>query len=94
LTSGDVYVLTILAKLTMKIINQIINLETETGINIYNITPQIQEIIKTSGITQGQALIFSRHTTTALAINEDEERLLVELDGARNRTVLIQVSGI
>ena len=27
-------------------------------------------------IKNGQALIFSRHTTTALAINENEERLL------------------
>jgi thiamine phosphate synthase YjbQ (UPF0047 family) len=54
---------------TMKIISQIINVETETGINIYNITPKIQEIVKNSGIAQGQALIFSRHTTTALAIN-------------------------
>jgi secondary thiamine-phosphate synthase enzyme len=63
----------------MKINSQIINLETEPGINIHNITSQIQEIVKASGITQGQALIFSRHTTTALAINEDEERLLKDI---------------
>ncbi len=28
---------------------------------------------------QGQVLVFSRHTTTALAINEDEERLLEDV---------------
>jgi secondary thiamine-phosphate synthase enzyme len=63
----------------MKIISKIINIETESGINIYNVTPQIKEIIGESEIKQGQALIFSRHTTTALAINEDEERLLKDI---------------
>ena len=63
----------------MKIISQIINIKTEAGINIYNVTPQIEEIITSSGIKQGSCLIFSRHTTTALAINEDEERLWVDL---------------
>ena len=63
----------------MQIIHKTIELETETGINIYNVTPQIKEVVTESGITNGQVLIFSRHTTTALAINEDEERLLVDI---------------
>ena len=65
----------------MKIINKIINLKTEAEINIYNVTPQIEEVIVSSTIQQGTCLIFSRHTTTALAINEYEERLLVDLKG-------------
>ncbi len=60
----------------MPIINQIIEVETEQGIGIYNITPQIEEMLKTTYIKNGQVLVFSRHTTTALAINEYEERLL------------------
>lgn len=63
----------------MKIINKIINIKTETKINIYNVTPKISELIVSSGIKQGTCLIFSRHTTTALAINEYEERLLVDI---------------
>ena len=63
----------------MQIIHKTIELETETGINIQNVTPQIKQIITESGITNGQVSIFSRHTTTALAINEDEERLLVDI---------------
>lgn len=63
----------------MKIINKIINIQTEAKINIYNVTPQISDFIVSSGIKEGQALIFSRHTTTALAINEYEERLLVDI---------------
>jgi secondary thiamine-phosphate synthase enzyme len=63
----------------MKIIHKTINIATESGINIYNVTPQIQEVITDSGIENGQVLVFSRHTTTALAINEYEERLLVDI---------------
>jgi secondary thiamine-phosphate synthase enzyme len=61
------------------IINQIFEVETEVGINIYNITPQIQQFLASTTIQNGQILIFSRHTTTALAINENEERLLEDI---------------
>ncbi len=63
----------------MPIINKIIQIETLDGINIHNITSKIQLIIEETAIKNGQALIFSRHTTTALAINEDEERLLEDI---------------
>ncbi|WP_088892929.1 secondary thiamine-phosphate synthase enzyme YjbQ [Leptolyngbya ohadii] len=63
----------------MQIVNRSIELETATGIEIYDITPQIKAIVKETGIQNGQALIFSRHTTTALAINEFEPRLMDDL---------------
>ncbi|OUL20288.1 secondary thiamine-phosphate synthase enzyme [Nostoc sp. T09] len=63
----------------MTIINQLIEIATEQGINIHNITPQIQDLINSTSIQNGQALVFSRHTTTALAINENEERLLEDV---------------
>ncbi|MFB2976062.1 secondary thiamine-phosphate synthase enzyme YjbQ [Microseira sp. BLCC-F43] len=63
----------------MQIINEIVEVETDAGINIYNITPNLTKIIEASGIKTGQVLVFSRHTTTALAINEYEERLLEDI---------------
>ncbi|MBD6616021.1 YjbQ family protein [Komarekiella sp. 'clone 1'] len=63
----------------MPIINKIIQIETEQGINIHNITPQIQDFIASTSIKNGQILVFSRHTTTALAINENEVRLLEDV---------------
>lgn len=63
----------------MLITNKIIEVETRVGINIHNITPQIEGIVLSSEIKNGQCLIFSRHTTTALAINENEERLLQDV---------------
>ena len=63
----------------MAIFNHTIEIKTDEGINIHNITPQIQDLIASTPIKNGQALIFSRHTTTALAINEYEERLLTDI---------------
>ncbi len=63
----------------MQIINQIIEIPTEPGINIYNITLQINKILEETGIKNGQVLVFSRHTTTALTINENEERLIEDV---------------
>ncbi|MDZ7959276.1 MAG: secondary thiamine-phosphate synthase enzyme YjbQ [Aulosira sp. DedQUE10] len=63
----------------MPIVNQLIEIATDEGINIHNITPQIQDFIASTSIQNGQALVFSQHTTTALAINENEERLLEDI---------------
>ena len=63
----------------MTIITNTITIETEPGINIHNITPQVKAILATTSIQNGQVIVFVRHTTTALAINEDEERLLQDL---------------
>lgn len=49
------------------------------GICIYNLTPQLVKIINSSSIKNGQVLVFSQHTTTALAINENEDRLLEDV---------------
>jgi len=63
----------------MIIVNQLLEIETEPGISIRNVTPQIEQLLATSSIQNGQVLIFSRHTTTALAINENEQRLLEDI---------------
>jgi secondary thiamine-phosphate synthase enzyme len=63
----------------MKIITKNLEITTQPGINIHNITPQIQEFIDEIEIKNGQVLVFYRHTTTALAINENEERLLEDV---------------
>jgi secondary thiamine-phosphate synthase enzyme len=63
----------------MVIVYQMLDLNTDPGIAIYNVTAQIQDLLSQTAIQNGQVLIFSRHTTTALAINEDEPRLLEDL---------------
>lgn len=63
----------------MPIANHSLTIATEPGIQIYNITPKLEELLVATGIQSGQAIVFSRHTTTALAINEYEPRLLEDL---------------
>jgi len=63
----------------MQLINQLIEVETNEGICIYDITPEIAKILQTTSIKNGYVLVFSQHTTTALAINENEERLLEDV---------------
>lgn len=63
----------------MPILHKIIEIPTQEGINIHNITPQIAAFLTETSIRNGQVLVFSRHTTTAIAINEDETRLLTDI---------------
>lgn len=58
------------------IINHIIKLETKEGVSFYDLTPKIKEFLAESNIKNGQVLVFTKHTTTAIIINENEERLL------------------
>jgi secondary thiamine-phosphate synthase enzyme len=63
----------------MQWVTAFLSIETPVGISIHNLTPQIQAQLTQTGIQQGQVIVFSRHTTTALTINEYEERLLVDI---------------
>jgi len=63
----------------MQIKNEVIEIKTDLGICIYNITPQLVKILNSTSIKNGQILVFSQHTTTALAINENEDRLLEDV---------------
>ncbi|WP_013323050.1 secondary thiamine-phosphate synthase enzyme YjbQ [Gloeothece verrucosa] len=63
----------------MQIINKILEIETDDNIGIYNVTPQIKDLLAETGIKNGQVLVSSRHTTTALTINEYEIRLLEDI---------------
>lgn len=54
-------------------------LKTVEGISVYDLTEQVKEIVTASLIKNGCALIFTKHTTTAIRINEKEDRLLEDM---------------
>ena len=60
----------------MKISHHHLELETQAGINLIDITARLRALIAESGIANGTLTVTSRHTTTAITINENEERLL------------------
>ncbi len=59
----------------MPILHHTLTIATQPGIQIYDITPPIQAWVNEAAIQTGQVIVFSRHTTTAIAINEAEPRL-------------------
>ena len=60
----------------MKIYKQKIDLQTTTQIEFIDITHQVEEVIESSGIREGQVLIFSQHTTSGIVINHNESMLI------------------
>ena len=64
----------------MKTYNQTISLNTDKSIHIKDITNEVKTVVKESGIRDGIIAVTSQHTTTALTVNESEERLLIDID--------------
>lgn len=54
-------------------------METKEGLSFLNLTPKVQELVAKSTVKEGLVLIFTKHTTAGLRINEDETRLLEDL---------------
>lgn len=63
----------------MAIFHTLLEIPTDESIGLYDVTEQIQAFVDANHVNAGQVLVFSRHTTTALAINEYEERLLTDI---------------
>lgn len=63
----------------MKNYHHVETVTTGQGISITSLNDAIANAIKHSHVTEGFAIISSRHTTTAICINEYEQRLLEDL---------------
>jgi secondary thiamine-phosphate synthase enzyme len=56
-----------------------LRLETGADISLHDITPQLRARVSESGLRDGFVTVTSQHTTTALLINEFEQRLLEDV---------------
>lgn len=56
-----------------------IEIHTNKEFEIIDITPEIQKIVEESKVQEGIAVVFTKHTTTALIVNENEKRLLTDI---------------
>jgi secondary thiamine-phosphate synthase enzyme len=52
-----------------------IRFSTKNRIEIHNITPRVEEIVRESRIRDGIVVIHAPHATAAIVLNEDEEGL-------------------
>ncbi len=63
----------------MRICNFQISLETTNAPEFIDITDQVLDSIAESGVTMGNVLVYSKHTTAAIKINEMEPLLLEDM---------------
>jgi len=71
----------------LKIISSFIELDTGKGITLHDLMPGIKDAIANSGIKNGFVTVTSQHTTTAIAINENEARLVEDVKTFLNRLI-------
>ena len=53
--------------------------QTQLGIALYDITEDVEKVLAKSQVKEGCVNVISRHTTTALTINELEPRLVEDV---------------
>jgi len=58
----------------------IISLSTDGETQFIDITGKVEDIVSKSGTKEGTAVIYTKHTTTALFINEGERGLLKDYE--------------
>ncbi|SPP66803.1 secondary thiamine-phosphate synthase enzyme YjbQ [Nitrospira lenta] len=59
--------------------------ETKTRRAYLNITPQVEAVLKASGVTEGLVLVNAMHITASVYINDDEPGLLRDFDDVLER---------
>jgi secondary thiamine-phosphate synthase enzyme len=71
----------------MKQLTREITLATSEPIQFIDITDRVRDAFAASGIAEGAVTIFTRHTTTAVKVNERCERLQRDMRGMLERAV-------
>jgi secondary thiamine-phosphate synthase enzyme len=63
----------------LKVYHELIPLETRESLQFIDLTEQFIELVRRSGVRNGFANIQTRHTTTAVMINENEPLLIQDM---------------
>ena len=70
---------------TMRSYREELWFETKTRRAYLNITPQVEAIVKKSGVQEGLVLVNAMHITASVYINDDEPGLLQDYDRVLER---------
>lgn len=54
--------------------------ETQRGPQFIDITDNVVQLLRQSGVENGFVVVFSRHTTAAISINENEPHLIADME--------------
>ena len=69
------------SELVMKTCTYTLNVKSSVSPEFIDITEDVQGFIQSSGVTQGMVVVFSKHTTAAVVIQENEPLLLEDFKG-------------
>ncbi len=64
----------------VKFLSQTFMIGTDKGPQFIDITERVEEVARQSGVLNGFAVVFSKHTTAAIRINENEPALIADME--------------
>ena len=65
--------------------SQLLNLNTEAPFHCISLKKALQKFVQIQGNNEGAVVVSGQHTTTAIIINEMEERLIMDMEGWLNQ---------
>ncbi|WP_321421985.1 secondary thiamine-phosphate synthase enzyme YjbQ [uncultured Methanobacterium sp.] len=71
----------------MALKRETVNVTTSQRVEIHDITPDVEAVLKNSGIVEGILNVYSRHSTSGVVINENESGLLKDFQLALQKLV-------
>jgi len=62
-----------------RVVSTTMKVDTRERVELHNLTDEVREFVRSSGVTAGQIVVSSMHTTSAIFINEWQEALLFDI---------------
>lgn len=67
-----------------------LELDSHGHFSVTNITDQVREFVISTGVTQGQVLVFYKHTTGAVIIGEHEPGIIADIQAMFERVAPVR----
>ena len=64
----------------MKTFTEYLNFHTEAHRAYVHITPQVEDILRKSGVKEGMVLVSAMHITAGVYVNDNESGLIEDID--------------
>jgi secondary thiamine-phosphate synthase enzyme len=64
----------------MKVLTEYLTFHTKTHRTYVHITPQVEALVKKSGVQEGMALVSAMHITAGVYVNDNESGLIEDID--------------
>ena len=64
----------------MKVTTEYLTFHTKQHREYVHITPQVEAVVRKSGVKEGMALVSAMHITAGIYVNDNEEGLIADID--------------